>query len=146
MTIKPLKALVIGSVLAFGVTMAAPAYNDVQFDPANNEGAVIVAIGESATATVNLEAARLLDELEMIKLEYGAELQGLQIKEIIAPEGITITLSDQSLVNLSEMDEVALEFTVTADRSFVGSVPVRVVMENPLTGEITNVDLTVQTQ
>ncbi|NJK44146.1 MAG: hypothetical protein HC933_07530 [Pleurocapsa sp. SU_196_0] len=126
--------------------MAAPAYSDVQFDPANNEGSVIVAIGESTTATVNLEANRLLDELEMIKLEYGAELQGLQIKEVIAPEGITITLSDQSLVNLSEMDEVALEFTVTADRSFVGSVPVRVVMENPLTGEITNVDLTVQTQ
>jgi hypothetical protein len=136
------KAWTISAFLALGIATAAPEYNSMAFDPANNETTVQVASGESATATVNLEANRLLDANQLILLQYGGELKGLQIKEVIAPAGIKLELSSQSLDAGSQ--ELALEFKVSVESSNSGSFPVRVVLENPQTGEITSFDLTVQ--
>jgi hypothetical protein len=136
------KAMAISAFLALGIATAAPEYNSMVFDPANNETTVQVSSGNSATATVNIEADRLLDALEQIRLDYGAELTGLQIKEVVAPAGIKLELDSQSIDTAT--DELTLEFTVTAENTNSGSFPVRIVMENPQTGEVTSFDLTVQ--
>jgi hypothetical protein len=114
-----------------------------------------VVLGGSTDTTLTLDANRLLDANELIRLNYGfaGADSSLKIKEVIAPEGITVALTDAPTLssNMTNDDSgmgfenvLTVGLTVSSTSQNSGSYPVQVVLENSATGETTTLNLIVQ--
>jgi hypothetical protein len=149
------RKLAIASLVAISAGTAVFAAAPVQFDPSNNDATVGVSLSGSTDTTVTLNADRLFDANELIRLNYGfaGTDSSLKIKEVIAPEGITVALKDSPTVSADLTSDdagngfnnlVTVGLTVTSASQNSGTYPVQVVLENAATGETTTVNLTVQ--
>jgi hypothetical protein len=143
------KKFVIAALIATAAGTATLAAPDswAGLDPTSIAGTVTVAFNDSQDATFSVDAGSLLDANQMIRVDYGSVSVGslLKIKQVVAPEGITVTLSDSSLSTTDGTAMLNLEFSVT-NNAFVtaASTPVQVVLENVETGETSTVTLIVQ--
>jgi hypothetical protein len=153
------KKLAIATLIAVSAGSAVLAATPAQFDPANANADVTVSLGGSTDTTLTLNADRLFDANELIRLNYGfaGTDSSLKIKEVIAPEGITVALTDAPSLdtdsaNFTGDDESATGFnntltvdlTVTSTTLNSGSYPVQVVLENSTTGATTTLNLMVR--
>jgi hypothetical protein len=156
-TMLNVKKFAIATLLAVSAGTAVLAAPPIQFDPANADLNVAVVLGSSTDTTLTLDANRLFDANELIRLNYGFAGADslLKIKEVIAPEGITVALTDAPTVSanptsddsesgISVNNVVTVDLTVTSTNQNSGSYPVQVVLENSATGETTTLNLIVQ--
>jgi hypothetical protein len=148
------KKLAVATLIAVSAGTAVLAAPPV-LDPANADLAVSVILGGSTDTTLTLDANRLLDANELIRLNYGftGADSSLKIREVIAPEGITVALKDAPTLNSSLTSDdsgtgfenvLTVGLTVTSTNQNSGSYPVQVVLENSVTGEATTLNLIVQ--
>jgi hypothetical protein len=150
---NPMKKFAIAAIIALSAGTAVFAAPGVTFDPANMDGAVTVSFNDSTDTTVSVDASRLFDANQLIRLNYGFDNLNtvLKIKEVMAPEGIGVTFTDVSEISaqddLSNNDgssQLSLALTVSNTNQISGSFPVQVVLENTATGETTTLNLMVQ--
>jgi hypothetical protein len=145
--ISKFKTFALASVLATAAfvpsSLAAP-----QFYAGSDAELVVVAFNETQDATVTVDATRLFDVRDLIRLEYGAvNLDALlRVKQIIAPEGITVTLEDSEISRQNFANTLSLEFTVGNEDYNIGSFPVTVILENPESGKTVTINLVVLAQ
>jgi hypothetical protein len=151
---NPMKKFAIATLIAVSAGTAVFAAPGVTFDPANMDGAVTVSFNDSTDTTLSVDASRLFDANQLIRLNYGFDNLGsiLKIKEVMAPEGIGVTFTDVSeitaqddLTNTDGSSRLSLALTVSNANGISGSFPVQVVLENTATGETTTLNLMVQT-
>ncbi len=145
------KKFVIASLLATAVgtaAFAAPQYTAPQFGPTESMSTITLNSGDTQDTYINVRASELLDANDMILAMYTAnDLSGfVNIKQVIAPEGIGITLIDRNLTNSGLNGQLRLEFEFTNANVGYASYPVQVVLENPKTGATYTLNLTVQTR
>ncbi len=118
------------------------------FYTGDDTGVVIVGFDASQNATIKLDAGRLLDARDLIRISYGTiKLDTLlRVKLITAPKGITVGLDDSSLSVQNDSNELKIVFEVSNDHAETGSFQVVVTLENVETGATTAVTLMVQVQ
>jgi hypothetical protein len=145
--ISKLKTFVLASVLATA-TLAASSLAAPQLYAGSDAEFVVVAFDDSEAATVTVDAAALLDARDLIRVDYETvRLDALlRVKQVIAPEGISVTLEDSSLAVDEFVRTLNLEFEITNDDHTVGSFPVTVILENAQTGKTTTVNFVVIAQ
>ncbi len=154
-----MKKFLIASTIAAALTGAALASSAQPFAFTEADTSIFVPVGGSVTTDVRIDASRLFDAGQLIRLEYGAlDLSSaLRVKQVIAPEGITVnfeykslqmpTAQEQMLSNASFNDrKVVLEVEVEKDGYVSGAVPVQLVLENTATGQTVTVNMLVQSQ
>jgi hypothetical protein len=109
---------------------------------------VIVAFNDSQDAQVSMNAESLFDARDLIRLEYGTvELKALlRVKQVIAPEGISITLDDSRIETQNKKSILTVEFEISNDDYNVGSFPVTVILENTETSATFAIKLLVLAQ
>jgi hypothetical protein len=144
------KKFVIASLAATALGTAAFATPTglAQFDPATVAATLSVGFDDSADVSVIIDASRLLHVGQLIRVDYGATSLDklLKIKSVVAPEGITVSMSDCSLAANDGDRGLLLEFEVSNDRYNSGNYPVQVVLENTETGATTTLNLMMQAQ
>lgn len=132
--------------LAASLTTAAFAAPTQPFiDYTAIDSSISVAYNDSADTTINLDANRLFDSNQLIKLNYGfTDLdQALRIKQVNGPAGVTVSIDGSSLSTTDNTNMLKLELLVTNDGQLSGQYPVQVVLENTMTGQTTTLTVMV---
>jgi hypothetical protein len=123
-----------------GASFAAPgqlfAYTDT-------DTTVNVPFNDSADAGVTIDATKLFDAGQLIQLQYGAMdlSSALKIKQVIAPDGVSVSIDSSKLVTQTINNSLRLELSVTNDASASGQIPLQVVLENAMTGQTYTVNV-----
>jgi hypothetical protein len=143
-----LKKLAIATTVAAAILSLSSLATSQIFYTGDDTGVVIVAVNESQDASLILDAARLFDARDLIRLEYGTTSLDtlLRVKQVIAPEGIAVKLDDSSISSQDNSSALNVVLEVSADHAETGTFPVVVVLENTETGATTTIALTVQVQ
>jgi hypothetical protein len=125
-----------------GASFAAPGQ---LFAYTATDTTVTVPFNSSADAGVSIDATKLFDAGQLIQLQYGAMDLGssLKIKQVIAPDGIGVTIDSSKLSTQTINNTLSLELTVSNDASLSGQIPVQVVLENAMTGQTYTVNVMV---
>jgi hypothetical protein len=114
----------------------------------DDTGVVVVGFNASQDTALSLDAARLFDARDLIRLEYGAVKLDtlLRVKQITAPEGIAVNLDDSSISVQNDSNELNIVLAVSNDHAETGGFQVVVTLENAETGATTSVTLMVRVQ
>lgn len=152
-----MKKFLIASAIAASLATAAFAA-PTQFMYSEADTSVLVPLAGSVTTTINVDAQQLFDASQLILIEYGASdaASNLRVKQLIAPQGINITLdsvslatssSNEAMFNSGAFDDrmISLEVTVSKDATISSAVPVQLVLENTATGQTYTVNVLVST-
>ena len=136
-------ALALAASLTVASAFAAPTQPVIDY--AAIDTTVSVAYNDSTDTTVKLDASRLFDGNQLIKLNYSStELsQALRIKQINGPEGVTVTIDGSSLSTTDNTNLLNLDLVVSNSGQLSGQYPVQVILENTLTGETTTLNVMV---
>jgi hypothetical protein len=141
-------------LLAAALTLTASSLAAPIFYVGDTAESVIVAFNESETATVTIDADTLLDARDQIRVSYGVtNLDSLlRVKQIITPEGITVSLKDTGITSETTSygyhgaNALLLEFEVSNSDYSSGRFPVQVILENVESGATFTVNLFVVAQ
>ncbi len=138
-------ALALAASLTVATAFAAPAQPFADTDTINST--VNVAYNSSTDTYVKFDASKLFDANQLIGLNYGFKsLSGVvRIKQVNAPEGVTISIDDHSLDMQNNVSTVTLELLVANSAQYFGQYPVEVVLENTMTGQTTTMKLVMTT-
>jgi hypothetical protein len=130
-------AIALAASLTVASAFAAPTQPIIDYTAI--DGTVSVAYNDSADTTIKLDASRLFDSSQLIKLSYGfTDLsQALRIKQVNGPQGVTVTIDDSKLNTTDNNNMLSLELLFSNDGQLSGQYPVQVVLENTMTGETT---------
>lgn len=136
-------ALALAASLTVASAFAAPTQPFIDY--ATIDTTVSVAYNDSTDTTVKLDASRLFDGNQLIKLNYSStELsQALRIKQVNGPEGVTVTIDGSSLSTTDNTNLLNLDLVVSNSGQLSGQYPVQVILENTLTGETTTLNVMV---
>ena len=136
-------ALALAASLTVASAFAAPTQPVIDY--AAIDTTVSVAYNDSTDTTVKLDASRLFDGNQLIKLNYSStELsQALRIKQVNGPEGVTVTIDGSSLSTTDNTNLLNLDLVVSNSGQLSGQYPVQVILENTLTGETTTLNVMV---
>ena len=134
-------AAALATSLTVATAFAAPAQPFIDY--AAIDSTVSVAYNDSADTTINLDASRLFDSSQLIKLNYGFTdiNQALRIKQVNGPEGVTVTIDGSSLSTTDNNSMLNLELLFSNDGQLSGQYPVQVILENTMTGETTTLNV-----
>ncbi len=139
-------ALVILTTLAGGYASLAAATSQADW-----QSSTAVTINSSSTSKVSINAMSLIDNSELIRLQYGfQDLQKtLRIKSIVAQSGVKVSLSTDTLASLGADENgnpsLTLTFDVVSNGGF-GVFPIMITLENTQTGQTTTLELMVSVQ
>ena len=130
-------AIALAASLTVASAFAAPAQPFIDYT--SIDSTVSVPYNDSTDTTIKLDASRLFDSSQLIKLNYGfTDLdQALRIKQVNGPAGVTVSIDDSSLSTTDNTNTLKLELLVTNDGQLSGQYPVQVVLENTMTGQTT---------
>ncbi len=115
------------------------------------QSSTTVSINSSSTSQVSINAMSLIDNSELIRLQYGfQDLQKtLRIKNIVAPSGVKVSLSADTLAALGTdangNPSLTMVFDVVSNGGF-GVFPIMITLENTQTGQTTTLELMVSVQ
>ncbi len=134
-------ALALAASLTVATAFAAPTQPFIDYTAIDST--VSVAYNNSADTTIKLEASRLFDSSQLIKLDYGfTDLsQVLRIKQVNAPEGVTVTIDNSSLSSTDNTNMLSLELLVSNTGQLSGQYPVQIIVENTMTGQTTTLNV-----
>ena len=130
-------AIALAASLTVASAFAAPTQPFIDYTAIDST--VSVPYNDSTDTTIKLDASRLFDGSQLIKLNYGfTDLdQVLRIKQVNGPAGVTVSIDDSSLSTTDNTNTLKLELLVTNDGQLSGQYPVQVVLENTMTGQTT---------
>lgn len=134
-------AIALAASLTVATAFAAPTQPYIDYTAIDST--VSVAYNDSADTTIKLDASRLFDSSQLIKLDYGfTDLsQVLRVKQVNAPEGVTVTIDDSSLSRQDNTNMLSLELLVSNSGQLSGQYPVQVIVENTMTGQTTTLNV-----
>ena len=130
-------AIALAASLTVASAFAAPTQPFIDYTAIDST--VSVPYNDSTDTTIKLDASRLFDGSQLIKLNYGfTDLdQVLRIKQVNGPAGVTVSIDDSSLSTTDNTSMLNLELLVTNDGQLSGQYPVQVILENTMTGQTT---------
>jgi len=133
--------IALAASLTVASAFAAPAQPFLDY--ASIDSTVNAAYNNSVDTTIKLDASRLFDSSQLIKLNYGfTDLsQALRIKQVNGPEGVTVTVDGSSLSTTDNNNILSLELLISNDGQLSGQYPVQVILENTMTGETTTLSV-----
>jgi hypothetical protein len=138
-------AIALAASLTGMSAFAAPAQPFAATDTINST--VSVAYNDSTDTSVRFDASKLFDSSQLIKLDYGFMSldQALRIKQVNAPEGVTVSIDDSSLAMQNNTSTVTLDLVVANSAQYFGQYPIEVILENTMTGQTTTLKLVMTT-
>jgi opacity protein-like surface antigen len=133
------------AIVAAALTTAAFAAPAQPFAYSATDSVVNVAYSASVDTTVRLDASKLFDSSQLIRINYGAMSleNGLRIKQVLAPDGLTVSIDTLSLNTNNGSSNLEIALTVDNNAQLSGQMPVQVVLENAMTGQTYTVNLIV---
>ena len=136
-------AIALAASLTVATAFAAPTQPFIDY--AAVDSTVSVAYNDSTDTTVKLDASRLFDGNQLIKLSYGStELsQALRVKQVNGPEGVTVKIDGGSLSTTDNNSMLSLDLVVSNSSQLSGQSFVQVIVENTITGETTTLNVIV---
>ena len=102
----------------------------------------------SNTSTLEINAMSLIDQSQLIRLQYGfLELdQIVKVKSIVAPDALKVSMDECSLGTDSNGNpSLKFIFDLESTTSF-GTYPVLITLENTQTGQTTTAEINVTVQ
>ncbi len=141
---KNVKLIAFGLIAALSISTASLAAG--QADWTGNTA--VVDIFSSTSSTIKINTSSLLDNSQLIRLQYGFENleDTIKVKQIIASDALGISMDKCSLgADSNSNPELSLTFDIESKTAY-GTYPVTIILENTKTGQTTSIGLTVNVQ
>jgi hypothetical protein len=134
--------------LALIATLAGTYANLASAQTANWQTTANVEIFSSAKTTLEINAFSLIDNSQLVGLQYGfLQLDKvIKIKSIVAPKELVVSMNECSLgTDANGNASIKLIFNLESTTSY-GNFPVLITLENTQTGQVTTLAIQVAVQ
>jgi hypothetical protein len=142
-TMKNLKLVAFGIITALSRTYS----NLASAQSTNWHSTTQVAIFSSSQTSLKINAMNLIDNIQLVRLQYGfLQLEDIiKVKQIISPDALKVSMSESCLGSDENGASIELTFDLESTNSY-GTFLVKIILENTQTGQTTTMEIVVTVQ